>query len=287
MHGKERFLTAFDASPLATHAYERPPYISIFFKTGIGVMAALCVAVGVSAYADNANVAATSPLYPLKRLSENVQLALTPTQGKAQLQATFAVRRASEIDALQTSNPTSTLIPQLTSDLDQDISSSLNVVVGVNTNNRDDNFGRNHGDGNGSSSIDTSIGAGQASSGTTAAVVISGATTTENSTSTLASTSISAKASISITSPTSSVNIYCAAFNMSTSGALFGSLEDNLNQHPGALVQFVQQCSDENRGSHYYQSDDASTTASATTTRRGGDRGVQTGTDIHSLGGGL
>jgi len=50
---------------------------------------------------------------------------------------------------------------------------------------------------------------------------------------------------------------------MSTSGALFGSLEDNLNQHPGALVQFVQQCMSENRGSHYYQSDDASTTASA------------------------
>jgi len=53
MHEKSAFLTALMRVRSRRMHTERPPYISIFFKTGIGVMAALCVAVGVSAYADN------------------------------------------------------------------------------------------------------------------------------------------------------------------------------------------------------------------------------------------
>ena len=128
--GKERFLAAFDASAFAANTRVRhSPRVEMFFKIGIGAMAALCIAVGLSAYADTANVPVTSPLYPLKRISENVQLTLTPMSRRPQLQATFAVRRANEIAALQTSQPSSTLIPELTSNLDQDIQSSLGVSV--------------------------------------------------------------------------------------------------------------------------------------------------------------
>lgn len=133
--GKQRFLAAFDASPMAVHGASAPragrpaPQRSgwaMFFRVGASALAAIAVAFGVSAYAATAaNVAPTNPLYPLKRLVENVQLAVAPPQAKAQLQATFAVRRANEIDALQVEHPTSTLIPQLTTDLDTEISSSL------------------------------------------------------------------------------------------------------------------------------------------------------------------
>lgn len=130
--GKERFLAAFDASPLAsrnavaTGVSARTSGWAMFFRVGAGTLAAVAVAFGVSAYAATAtNVPPTSPFYPLKRIAENVQLAVAPAQDKAQLQATFAVQRANEIDALQVQHPTSTLIPQLTNDLDTEISSSL------------------------------------------------------------------------------------------------------------------------------------------------------------------
>ncbi len=126
--GKERFLAAFDVSSLAAaHPAARQARTAMFFKLGIGAMAVFCVAVGVSVYADTANVPPTSPLYPLKRLDENIQLTLAPASEKAQLQATFAVRRANEIQTLQAANPSSTLIPKLTSDLNQEISSSLSI----------------------------------------------------------------------------------------------------------------------------------------------------------------
>jgi hypothetical protein len=127
--GKEKFLAAFDASPLAGASAGKNPapafHWTMFFRAGIGALAVICVAIGISAYADTANVPPTSPLYPLKRLEENVQLAVTPTDDQAQLQATFAVQRANEIDALQMQQPKSPMLPALTMDLDTEISSSL------------------------------------------------------------------------------------------------------------------------------------------------------------------
>jgi hypothetical protein len=82
----------------------------------------------VSAYADTANVAADSPLYPLKRLTENVQLALTPVSSQGQLEATLATRRAHEIDDLSVRKPSSTLIGSLSLDFQSDVSSSLKDI---------------------------------------------------------------------------------------------------------------------------------------------------------------
>ena len=201
--GKERFLAAFDASALAMNAHSaRRPYGAIFLKIGIGVMAALCVAVAVSAYADTANVSATNPLYPLKRLSEDVQLALTPAPEKAQLQARFAVRRADEIAALQASAPSSTLIPKLIHDLNKEIGDSLGTSVngGGNENKKENNGGNTSG------------------------------------------------AIIATSSDAGPVNIYCKAFNVSTSGVFIGSLENDLALHPEALARFNEQCGSESHG---------------------------------------
>lgn len=206
--GKERFLAAFDASALAMNAHSaRRPYGAIFLKIGIGVMAALCVAVAVSAYADTANVSATNPLYPLKRLSEDVQLALTPAPEKAQLQARFAVRRADEIAALQASAPSSTLIPKLIHDLNKEIGDSLGTSVngGGNENKNGNGNSLNNGDNAGNTIIATSSDAGP-------------------------------------------VNIYCKAFNVSTSGVFIGSLENDLALHPEALARFNEQCGSESHG---------------------------------------
>jgi hypothetical protein len=225
--GKERFLAAYDASALAHGAQDgaysynrqpaRPAYITAFFKVGIGAMAALCIGVGLSAYADTANVPPTNPLYPLKRLSENVQLAVTPTPEKPQLEATFAVRRANEIEDLQTSQPSSTLIPKLTSDLDEDISSSLNM------NDDEGKSGRVHAGEN---------------------FVVS-ATSTASST------------ALSTSTDSATIDIYCGAFDVSTSGVFIGRLESNLVLHPRALAEFDRQC-----GSGKDTNDNATSTSS-------------------------
>jgi hypothetical protein len=228
--GKGRFLAAFDASEFARDKRSvRPAYLTLFFKAGIGAIALFCVAAGVSAYADTANVSPASPLYPLKRLSESVRVVLAPAPEKAQLQATFAVRRADEIAALQTSAPSSTLIPKLTTDLDQDISSSLNV----GGNNEDNNSGANnnsndqhrHGHDNG---------------------VGPTAMNTSTATTTIASAPISNSSS---TNNTGLLNVYCDAFNRSTSGVLVGHLESGLVRHPDVWSQFNQRCGSESDGS--------------------------------------
>ncbi|HVO28488.1 MAG TPA: DUF5667 domain-containing protein [Candidatus Paceibacterota bacterium] len=87
---------------------------------------------GMSVYADTTNVAADSPLYPLKRLGESVQLAVAPASQKAQLQATFAARRAAEISALAAKNPSSTQIAGLARDLNDDVSNSAAAATQAN-----------------------------------------------------------------------------------------------------------------------------------------------------------
>jgi hypothetical protein len=243
--GKERFLAAFDASEFAHNARARRGYVAAFFKIGVGVMAVLAIGVGLSAYADTANVAATNPLYPLKRLGENVQLALAPATEKPQLQATFAVRRANEIAALQASAPSSTLIPQLTNDMEQDIDASLVAsanatgtapVVPVEAGRR---IGRAH---NGAGGVGTT---------------------------TIVSSTISVVATSSSTVSTGTIDVYCSAFDVSTSGVLIGHLDDDLSLHPGALLEFNKQCgSESNNGQdpRYRRSADGSTPAPTATT---------------------
>jgi hypothetical protein len=231
--GKERFLAAFDASEPARNAHPaRPAYATAFFKVGVGVLAVLAVGVGLSAYADTANVSATNPLYSLKRLGENVQLALAPASEKTQLQATFAVRRANEIAALQASAPSSTLIPELTNNMEQDISASLGVVTNAT----------------GTANIDTSDTGSASGAGISGGIggrngrgrnyVAAGTTTTATATTTIASSTVNVGA----------IDIYCSAFDVSTSGILIGHLESDLSLRPDALAQFNRQCGSDSGG---------------------------------------
>ena len=241
-HGKERFLAAFDASALASDRVERTAGMATFFKIGVVAMAAVCVAAGMSVYADTANVSATNPLYPLKRLSENVQLALTPASQKAQLQATFAVRRVKEIDALQASHPTSPLIPALTHDLDSEISSSLAAIVGAPTNS--------------STSASTTIGIiahGHAG-------VFDHSNSDHGQAASSSSTTIPSSTEQGFgqkqKQESSPLNVYCAAFNNGTSSVLFSHLEGELVAHPDVLTQFNLEC-----GSKSHSGDSNGTTS--------------------------
>jgi hypothetical protein len=127
---KGRFLAVFDARyPAHTHGRAAYPQFLFAVKALAGALAAAAIVLGgVSVYADTKNVPADSPLYPLKRLSETVQLAVTAPSAKADLQATFAVKRAAEISDLSARHPTSTLLAGLANDLDTDVSSSLGSV---------------------------------------------------------------------------------------------------------------------------------------------------------------
>lgn len=217
--GKQRFLAAFDASELARNARAaaaRPIYSSTFFKIGVGVLALLCIGVGLSAYADTANVSATNPLYPLKRIGESVQLALAPASEKPQLQATFAVRRANEIAALQVSAPSSTLIPRLTSELDQDINTSLGVAEATSS--------------------------AQSTTTTTVTVIVPTPTSSRPA---------PASASVPTSVIVGPIDVYCSAFEESTSGVLIGHLEENLALRPNGLIDFNKQCGKDTSSSAY------------------------------------
>jgi Domain of unknown function (DUF5667) len=260
--GRERFLAAFDASPLAARADgARGSRVTMFAKLGVGIVAVLCVATGFSVYADTANVSATSPLYPWKRLSENVQLALTISASqKAQLQATFAVRRAQEIQTLQETQPSSTLIPRLTQDLDSDISNSLSAVVsggadasvGSGTGNNSEGrgqgsfFGRGGtgneagGAGNGTTSIEGAV-----SSGIVTATSSQGEASVTVSSTEIVSSSESGRGSDGgrgSGNDNGPINVYCAAFKTSAAGVLIGHLEAGLAAHPGAFAEFNRMC---------------------------------------------
>lgn len=123
---KEGFLAAFDARYPAS-ARPRPSEFVLALRALAIVLAVVVVTLGgTSVYADTANVPAESPLYPLKRLGETVQLALTLSDAKPQLEASFAARRAAEITDLETQHPTSTLLPRLANDLANSVNDSLN-----------------------------------------------------------------------------------------------------------------------------------------------------------------
>jgi hypothetical protein len=136
---KTAFLAVFDVAhpdgvagvaPAGTRAARN--HFGIFAKSAIAFAAILAIFASASVYADTANVAADSPLYPLKRLGESVQLAVAPAPEKAQLQATFAIRRASEIAYLEARAPSSTRIAALSNDLNTALDSSLNDAQSAN-----------------------------------------------------------------------------------------------------------------------------------------------------------
>lgn len=128
---KRQFLAVFDTSALAANSaadsMQKPGRagMAAWLKALIVIGALAAVMVSVSAYADTKNVAADNPLYPLKRLSENVRLAFTPASEKSQLEATLATRRADEIQDLSTRVPTSAILKGLSVDFQSDVSSSL------------------------------------------------------------------------------------------------------------------------------------------------------------------
>ena len=234
--GRERFLAAFDASTIAAGARipaagnALHPRAALFAKFAIGILAVLCIATGVSVYADTANVPVTSPLYPWKRLGENVQLALTASaEQKAQLQATFAVRRAEELQTLAAVHPSSTMIPGLTKDLNEDISSSLSTVVPAAGEGVGAGFGHERG---------SSRGAHQNGSGG----VGSGAEISSSPPAAAGTTTFEGSVSESVSTGGGPLGIYCAAFDSSVSGVLIGHLEESLAAHPGAFAEFNRRC---------------------------------------------
>ncbi|HUZ92894.1 MAG TPA: DUF5667 domain-containing protein [Candidatus Paceibacterota bacterium] len=120
---KGRFLAAFDAAH-GTHTAPRFAF-AWGYRIGVAFVALVAVAASAFAYADTANVGADSPLYPLKRLSESVQIALAAQNSKAELQAQFAARRTQEIDALQAAKPSSKTLPKLRTDLNTELNASI------------------------------------------------------------------------------------------------------------------------------------------------------------------
>jgi hypothetical protein len=121
---KTAFLAVFDVvHPAPVHA--RAAHRNVFAKTLVACAALIAIFASMSVYADTANVTADNPLYPLKRFSENVQLAVSPAPEKADLQANFAERRVYEIADLATRKPTSTLLDKLDTDLDVAVNASL------------------------------------------------------------------------------------------------------------------------------------------------------------------
>src|ERR1700722_13081238 len=125
---KIAFLAVFDAAHPGT-ARARSSHFTIFAKAVVACVALFAIFAGASVYADTANVPADNALYPLKRLGENVQLALAPVSAKPELQATFAARRASEISDLSNRKPSSTIIASLDIALDSDVNNSVSAAV--------------------------------------------------------------------------------------------------------------------------------------------------------------
>lgn len=67
-------------------------------RAGAVVAACAVVITATSAYADQSNVSAASPLYPLKRISESVRLAVSTETKKQEVYTELAERRVQEIE---------------------------------------------------------------------------------------------------------------------------------------------------------------------------------------------
>lgn len=127
---KTRFLAVFDAQFPASARPRASEFVLAMRALAVVLGVAAVVFGGASVYADTQNVAADNPLYPLKRLSESVQLSLTPGTAKLQVEASIAARRAEEIADLEERHPSSTLLPGLTKDLTKAVRASMNEEGG-------------------------------------------------------------------------------------------------------------------------------------------------------------
>lgn len=76
---------------------------------------------GLAAFADVKNVSASSPLYQLKRVSEQTRLVLTPVQRKSAVHAQLAERRLKEIEDADS-------LPMV-KQLDEDFHNEINKVI--------------------------------------------------------------------------------------------------------------------------------------------------------------
>lgn len=110
---REAFLEASREAFLAEVAKRRvAPYAPQFAWRVFGMQAVRYSAVfasiallgtsGLVAYADNRNVSVDSPLYPLKRVGEQVRLTVVPVVREPELRKEFARRRASELAEVET-----------------------------------------------------------------------------------------------------------------------------------------------------------------------------------------
>lgn len=88
------------APQLAWHAFgmQVARYSAVFASI------ALLGTSGLVAYADNRNVSVESPLYPLKRMGEQVRLTVVSAAKEPELRKEFAHRRANELAEIETKN---------------------------------------------------------------------------------------------------------------------------------------------------------------------------------------
>ena len=125
--GKKRFLAAFDlqfGARVPASGFRQAH--SFAFKVIMAAVAVFGLTSGAAVYADARNVPADSPLYPLKRVAESVQLTFAATEARPALQGQFAARRLGEINDLAERNPKSNALPKLQDDLHEAMDSSVN-----------------------------------------------------------------------------------------------------------------------------------------------------------------
>ncbi len=136
---KRRFLSSYDAHQsfrregVGFLEKRREAWGTVWKVVGAGA-AAFGIVAATSVYADVRNVAPTNMLYPLKRLAENVSLAVAPASVKPALELSFAARRAQEINALTASPDAAAyapLVANLTSNMDSEVSSSIVAAAHV------------------------------------------------------------------------------------------------------------------------------------------------------------
>ncbi len=94
---------------------------SIVFGIILGLNGALV------AFAQGQNIYPTQPLYPYKRLGENVALVLASSQSKPYLHKTFAERRLNEIKSVVSNKPSNS--QEILSELDKDFKYEVNEAL--------------------------------------------------------------------------------------------------------------------------------------------------------------
>lgn len=95
---RESFIALIKTKGVATTAVHRPSFAWRYATVAVVAVLALTSAAGV--FAEKLDVPPTSPLYPLKRVAEQVQLAVSTPAQQVALHQEFAQKRAKEIATL-------------------------------------------------------------------------------------------------------------------------------------------------------------------------------------------